>query len=72
MLALLARLKGQYGILLIEHDMDVVFSLADRISVLVEGSIIASGSADTIRNDPKVRIAYLGEDDELGDGHAHG
>jgi branched-chain amino acid transport system ATP-binding protein len=72
MLALLARLKGQYGILLIEHDMDVVFSLADRISVLVEGRIIASGSAADIRNDPQVRIAYLGEDDEIGDGDAHG
>src|SRR4029077_14152108 len=61
---LLASLKGQSTILLIEHDMDAVFSLADRISVLVGGRIVASGTADEIRNHPGVRVAYLGEEDD--------
>ena len=49
---LLGEHQGPYTILLIEHDMDMVFSLADRISVLVGGRIIASGTADEIRNHP--------------------
>ena len=59
---LLGGLRKDYSILLVEHDMDAVFSLADRISVLVYGEIIASGSVDEIRNDPAVQKAYLGED----------
>jgi len=61
-IALLQRLKGRYTIILVEHDMNAVFALADRISVLVYGKIIASGSADEIRNHPEVRRAYLGDD----------
>ena len=61
MLELLERLKGRVTILLVEHDMDAVFRLADRISTLVYGRIIATGVPDAIRRHPEVRRAYLGE-----------
>jgi branched-chain amino acid transport system ATP-binding protein len=58
---LLRGLKGRLGILLIEHDMEAVFALADRISVLVYGRVIASGLPDAIRANDEVKRAYLGE-----------
>ncbi len=65
MVALLRRLKGRYSIVLVEHDMDAVFALADRITVMVYGRPIFCGTSDEIRNDPQVRMAYLGEQEEI-------
>jgi branched-chain amino acid transport system ATP-binding protein len=58
----LRGLKGRFPMVLVEHDMEAVFALADRISVLIYGRILASGTPDEVRNDPQVVTAYLGEE----------
>jgi ABC-type branched-subunit amino acid transport system ATPase component len=61
LLATVAALPREVSVLLIEHDMDLVFSFADRISVLVNGALLTEGTVDEIANDPRVRAVYLGE-----------
>jgi branched-chain amino acid transport system ATP-binding protein len=62
MVALLQRLKAEHAIMLVEHDMDAVFALAEVLTVMVNGQVIASGTPEQIRNDAGVQAAYLGEE----------
>jgi branched-chain amino acid transport system ATP-binding protein len=64
MLQVLQGLKAGHAILLVEHDMDAVFRIADRITVMVNGEVIASASPEDIRNNREVQLVYLGEQDE--------
>ena len=65
MVTMLRELKKELTILLVEHDMEAVFALADRITVLVYGRVIASGKPEEIRNNAQVRDAYLGEQEAV-------
>ena len=64
LVSLLRSLKGEYSILLVEHDMDAVFALADRITVVVYGRPVACGTPDEIRGNDEVKAAYLGDQEE--------
>jgi branched-chain amino acid transport system ATP-binding protein len=64
LVAVLRRLKGRMPMVLVEHDMTAVFALADRISVLIYGRILASGTPEAVRRDPRVIAAYLGDEME--------
>jgi branched-chain amino acid transport system ATP-binding protein len=57
---LLKELAGDHAVMLIEHDMDVVFAVADRVTVMVDGRVLESGTPEQIRNAASVRDAYLG------------
>jgi branched-chain amino acid transport system ATP-binding protein len=65
MIEFIQHLKKDHTILLVEHDMDAVFALADRIIVLASGKIVASGTPDQVRTDAEVRRAYLGDDEDV-------
>lgn len=65
MVELIQQLRKDMAILLIEHDMDAVFQLANRITVLVYGKVFAQGTSEQIQNDPRVQAVYLGQEDEL-------
>jgi branched-chain amino acid transport system ATP-binding protein len=65
MTGLIDSLRGEFAVLLIEHDVDAVFRLADSVSVLVNGRIIASGKPQDVRRDPAVAMAYLGSEQEV-------
>ena len=62
MVELLLRLKAEHAMMLVEHDMDAVFALADRLTVMLNGQVIASGEPAQVRADPTVQTAYLGEE----------
>jgi len=61
MLIFLDGLRHDHAIMLVEHDMDAVFKVADVITVMVNGSVIAKGTPDQVKNNPEVQSAYLGE-----------
>jgi branched-chain amino acid transport system ATP-binding protein len=68
LLQTVAALPADVSILLIEHDMDLVFSFANRMTVLVNGTVLTEGDPDQIANDPRVKAVYLGHGNEINDG----
>lgn len=62
---LLKKLKREYCIVLVEHDMDAVFELSDQLTVMVDGQHLITGTVDQVRDDPRVKEAYLGQGDEV-------
>lgn len=72
MLELLRGLRDGHAIVLVEHDMEAVFAVADRITVMVNGAVIASGAPADIRANREVQLAYLGEIEEIDNGAARG
>ncbi|BCO27821.1 lipopolysaccharide export system ATP-binding protein LptB [Rhodoferax lithotrophicus] len=68
LLQTVAALPADVSILLIEHDMDLVFSFANRMTVLVNGTVLTEGDPDQIANDPQVKAVYLGHGDEINEG----
>jgi branched-chain amino acid transport system ATP-binding protein len=68
MVELLLQLKTEFTVLLVEHDMEAVFRLADRISTLVAGRVIATGTPEEIRQYPEVQRAYLGDEHDTAQG----
>ena len=71
LLQTVAALPADVSVLLIEHDMDLVFSFANRMTVLVNGTVLTEGDPDQIANDPQVKAVYLGHADEIDEGAAH-
>jgi branched-chain amino acid transport system ATP-binding protein len=67
MIALIQSLKKDMTIVLVEHDMDAVFALADKITVLVQGAVLVTGTVDEIKSNQEVKLAYLGEDEETSE-----
>ena len=65
MVELIKKLSEGHAIMLIEHDMDAVFAVAHRLTVMVNGEVIESGTPEAVRNSPAVQLAYLGGEDNL-------
>jgi branched-chain amino acid transport system ATP-binding protein len=68
LLQTVAALPADVSVLLIEHDMDLVFSFANRMTVLVNGTVLTEGDPDQIAHDPQVKAVYLGHGDEINEG----